>query len=454
MGFIRRGGKASKAAKQTVRYWGIQPADPVITSVVRVGVSYLSGDYDVYFNPGSGVGSAASSYTITASNATYGDRTFTATTSPYRVTGLRSGASWTFTIKANATIGQSNTNVSSGTTSGGSTNVTGLPGKPSAPSASSPSNVSYDTVSWSAPENGGSAITEYNWESNDGKSGTTSSTSVNVNQEGGTSQAYRVRAANVDGYGEWSDYSSTTTTFSFVPFSVFGFSPFGVFGFSPFGVFGFSPFGVFGFSPFGVFGFSPFGVFGFSPFGFSPFGVFGFSPFGFSPFGFTSCVHEDTLVSVVGEGNTYQLKAAKDVQPGDEIWAADFAEMTDENFVAPNEWTSATLTNVNVIHTTLVSKTPVTKTTYMTVNGDQTKKFSLNQPLLTKRSGTYFFLTSGSLEVGDTLVSYDYNSNSIVEIPVTSVDVIEDEVTVYRFDCEDLDSFIAGDLICHNLRKY
>ena len=430
MGFIRRGGKASKAAKQTVRYWGIQPADPVITSVVRVGVSYLSGDYDVYFNPGSGVGSAASSYTITASNATYGDRTFTATTSPYRVTGLRSGASWTFTIKANATIGQSNTNVSSGTTSGGSTNVTGLPGKPSAPSASSPSNVSYDTVSWSAPENGGSAITEYNWESNDGKSGTTSSTSVNVNQEGGTSQAYRVRAANVDGYGEWSDYSSTTTTFSFVPFSVFGFSPFG------------------------VFGFSPFGVFGFSPFGFSPFGVFGFSPFGFSPFGFTSCVHEDTLVSVVGEGNTYQLKAAKDVQPGDEIWAADFAEMTDENFVAPNEWTSATLTNVNVIHTTLVSKTPVTKTTYMTVNGDQTKKFSLNQPLLTKRSGTYFFLTSGSLEVGDTLVSYDYNSNSIVEIPVTSVDVIEDEVTVYRFDCEDLDSFIAGDLICHNLRKY
>ena len=446
MGIIRRGGKAGKSAKQTTRYWGIAPSQPTITQVTRVGVSYLSGDYDVYFVPGTGVGATASSFTITANNPTYGARTFTATSSPYRVTGLRSGATWTFAIKANATISQSQTNVESGESSGGSQDVAGLPGKPSAPSASSPSSVSYDTVSWSAPENGGTAITGYQWESSDGKSGTTSNTSVNVDQEAGSAQQYRVRAQNSDGYGEWSDYSSSTKTFSFVPFSVFGFSPFGVFGFSPFG--------VFGFSPFGVFGFSPFGVFGFSPFGFSPFGVFGFSPFGFSPFSFTACVHEDTLVSVVGENNTYQLMPAKDVQPGSQIWAADFAEMTDENFMAPNEWTSPSLTNINVIHTTLVSKTPVTKTTYMTVNGDQAKKFSLNQPILTKRSGTYFFLTSGSLEVGDTLVSYDYNSNGIVEIPVTSVDIHEEEVTVYRFDCEDLDSFIAGDLICHNLRKY
>ena len=433
MGIIRRGGKAGKSAKQTTRYWGIAPSQPTITQVTRVGVSYLSGDYDVYFVPGTGVGATASSFTITANNPTYGARTFTATSSPYRVTGLRSGATWTFAIKANATISQSQTNVESGESSGGSHDVAGLPGKPSAPSASSPSNVSYDTVSWSAPENGGTAIIDYQWESNDGKSGTTSSTSVNVSQEAGTAQAYRVRARNTDGYGEWSDYSSSTTTFSFVPFSVFGFSPFGVFGFSPFGVFGFSPFGVFGFSPFGV---------------------FGFSPFGFSPFAFSGCVHEDTLVSVVGEGNTYQLVPAKDVQPGTEVWAANFAEMTDENFISPTEWTSGSLSNVEVIHTTLVSKTPVTKTTYMTVNQDQSKKFSLNQPILTKRNGTYFFLTSGSIEIGDILVSYSYNSNSIVEIPVTSVDVHEEEVTVYRFDCEDLDSFIAGDLICHNLRKY
>ena len=451
MGIIRRGGKAGKSAKQTTRYWGIAPSQPTITQVTRVGVSYLSGDYDVYFVPGTGVGATASSFTITASNSYYGDRTFTATSSPYRVTGLRSGATWTFKIKANATISQSQTNVESGEASGGSQDVAGLPGKPSAPSASSPSNVSYDTVSWSAPENGGSAIIDYQWESNDGKSGTTSSTSVNVDQEGGTAQAYRVRARNTDGYGEWSDYSSTTTTFSFVPFSVFGFSPFGVFGFSPFG---FSPFGVFGFSPFGVFGFSPFGfspfgVFGFSPFGFSPFSVFGFSPFAFS-----GCIHEDTMISVVGENNTYTLKPAKDVNPGDKLWAANFNEMVDENYTSPDQWNSESLSNIAVIETTLVSKTPVTKTSYMVINGDQAKKFSLNQPILTKRSGTYFFLTSGSLEIGDILISYDYGQHSAVEVPVTSIDVVEEEVTVYRFDCEELDSFIAADLICHNLRKY
>jgi hypothetical protein len=459
MGIIRKGGKASKSAKQTIRYWGIQPADPVITSVVRVGVSYLSGDYDVYFTPGTGIGSTASSYTITASNATYGDRTFTATTSPYRVTGLRSGASWTFKIKANATIGQSNTTVTSTEVSGGSQNVTGLPGKPSAPSASSPSNVSYDTISWSAPENGGSAIIDYQWESNDGKSGTVSGTSTNVNQEGGTAQAYRVRARNTDGYGEWSDYSSTTTTFSFVPFSVFGFSPFGVFGFSPFGVFGFSPFG---FSPFGVFGFSPFGVFGFSPFGFSPFGVFGFSPFGFSPFGvfgfspfsFGGCVDENTLISVVTETGGYGTKPASEVQPGDEVWGVVWAEYLDEGFDSSLEWSSPTITNLEIRKTKVISKTPQPKTVTMTINGEVSKKFSLNQPVLTKRNGAYMYVLSGSLEPGDYVLEYSYEHDAFSEVLIQTVQQIEGDANTFRFDCEDADTFLAGNLVMHNMKYY
>ena len=449
MGILRRGGKAGKvgkAAKQTTRYWGIAPSQPTITQVTRVGVSYLSGDYDVYFVPGTGVGATASSFTITANNPSYGDRTFTATSSPYRVTGLRSGATWTFKIKANATISQSETNVASGEADGGSQDVVGLPGKPSAPSASSPSNVSYDTISWSAPENGGSAILDYQWESNDGKSGTVSGTSTNVSQEAGTAQAYRVRARNAEGYGEWSDYSSSTTTFSFVPFSVFGFSPFGVFGFSPFGVFGFSPFG---FSPFGVFGFSPFGVFGFSPFGFSPFGVFGFSPFAFS-----GCIHEDTLIPTVGPDNTWVKKAAKDVEPGDEVWSVTFSELVDEDVLNPEDWSATTLGNMTITKTNVVSKVLSQKTSVMTINNDPSKKYSLVQPVLTKRNGTYFFMHTGAVEVGDSVIEYSYTNDTFTETPVTSVEVIEADSTTYRFDCEGTDTYIAGDLVMHNLRKY
>ena len=100
------------------------------------------------------------------------------------------------------------------------------PFAPAAPTASSP-NANQDNISWVAPNNGGSPITLYYWESNDGKSGNTASTSAVVSQEAGTSQTYRVRAENAVGLGEWSPYSSEiTTTFSFAPFAAFGFSPF------------------------------------------------------------------------------------------------------------------------------------------------------------------------------------------------------------------------------------
>jgi hypothetical protein len=95
-----------------------------------------------------------------------------------------------------------------------------------APSVSSP-NANQDIVSWVPPNNGRSPITLYYWESNDGKSGTTETTSVVVSQEAGTSQTYRVRAENAVGLGEWSPYSvQITTTFSFAPFGAFAFSPF------------------------------------------------------------------------------------------------------------------------------------------------------------------------------------------------------------------------------------
>jgi hypothetical protein len=97
-----------------------------------------------------------------------------------------------------------------------------VPAAPSAPSVSSP-NANQDNVGWTAPSNGGSPILLYYWESDDGKSGNTVTTSVVVSQEAGTGQKYRVRAQNAVGLGDWSPYSAQiTTTFSFAPF---GFAP-------------------------------------------------------------------------------------------------------------------------------------------------------------------------------------------------------------------------------------
>jgi hypothetical protein len=94
-----------------------------------------------------------------------------------------------------------------------------VPSAPSAPSVSSP-NANQDNVGWTAPSNGGSPILLYYWESDDGKSGSTVTTSVVVSQEAGTGQKYRVRAQNAVGLGDWSPYSAQiTTTFSFAPFS-------------------------------------------------------------------------------------------------------------------------------------------------------------------------------------------------------------------------------------------
>jgi hypothetical protein len=448
MATIRRGGKGGKNAKSAVSFWGVAPGQPYIVSVVPgFGGAYFSSTAVITFNKNI-MGITPSSYTIFA-NSIYGTSTFTATSSPFTVTGLRAGTAYAFTILANAPVGQTATTTTSVSSSQTNADVKSVPDVPTGVTASSPSGATYDTVSWSAPaNNGGEAITNYQVESSDGKSATLNALTTNIAQEAGTAQTYRVRAYNAQGWSEWSAWSASVTTFSFVPFSVFGFSPFGVFGFSPFGVFGFSPFG---FSPFGVFGFSPFGVFGFSPFGFSPFGVFGFSPFGvfgFSPGG--GCIAPDTLVSVVGPEDTYIQIPAKDVVTGQEVWAHSFNEMDDESVSDPMTLAFNQLTDQAIVKTNVASIVEKEMPATMTINGDSTKKYSTVQGILYKRNGIYGYINTGLLEVGDFLMEYDYNTHSFNEIAVTSLEIDETPSTVYKFDMEPVDTFIAGNMVVHN----
>ena len=413
---IRKGGKAGKSAKAAVSFWGVAPGQPYIVSVVPgFGGAYFSSTAVITFNKNI-MGATPSSYTIFA-NSIYGTKTFTATSSPFTVTGLRAGTAYAFTILANAPIGQTATETTSVASSQTNADVKSVPDAPTGVTASSPSGATYDTVNWQAPaDNGGEAITNYQIESSDGKSATVNALTTNIAQEAGTAQTYRVRAYKAQGWSEWSAWSASVTTFSFVPFSVFGFSPFG---------------------------FSPFGVFGFSPFGFSPFGVFGFSPGG-------GCIAPDTLVSVVGPENSYIQIPAKDVVTGQEVWAHSFDEMSDESVADPMTLAFDKLTNQAIVKTNVASVVEKEMPATMTINGDSTKKYSTVQGILYKRNGIYGYINTGLLEVGDVVVEYDYNLHAFNEITVTSVEIDETPSTVYKFDMEPVDTFIAGNMVVHN----
>ena len=299
---MKRTGKRSQGANDF-----LMPYAPTIGTATNVGTgrAYNNGRIDIEFTPDSR--NAATSYTASAYCSVHNEtHTATGSSSPLTITGFGSGVNTTVTVTATNSYGTSEPSAASN-----SVTVTTVPATPSAPSVSPQGSASNDDLSWTAPSDGGTAITEYSWESDDSKSGTTASTSTSVAQEAGTSQSYRIKATNANGSSEWSSYSSAVTSFSFTPFS-----------FVPFGAFGFTPFGAFGFTPFG---FTPFGAFGFTPFGFTPFGAFTFSP--------PKCIDEDTLISTPNG-----LVAAKDLQIGDEVYTISLQEIPESNESGENDF--------------------------------------------------------------------------------------------------------------------
>jgi hypothetical protein len=193
----------------------IPPTTPTDVVATNVGTNraFNDGQASVSFS-----GTGGTSYTVTASTG----QTATGSSSPILVSGLASASNVTFTVTGTNAIG-----TSSASSPSSSILITTVPATPSAPTASA--GVNQDTVSWTAPNNGGSTITQYNWVSSDGKSGNTTGTSVTVSQEGGTAQTYTVSATNANGTGGTSAASNSVTTQSpFFPFFPFfpGFGPY------------------------------------------------------------------------------------------------------------------------------------------------------------------------------------------------------------------------------------
>ena len=346
--------------------------------------------------------------------------------STQNVTGLAGGTTYTFQGRVSNANGNSDLTASSG-----GVTATTVPATPGAPSASSPS-AGVDSVSWSAPSNGGSAITNYYWTSSDGKSGNTTSTSVSVSQEQGTAQTYNVRADNACGSSGTSGASNNVTTvYSFVPYSFVPYS------FVPYSFTPFSAFGAFGaFSAFGAFGaFSAFGAFG----AFSAFGAFGaFAAYTFSP---GKSVGVDTLV-LTTEGYTL----AKNLKVGDVLVSADIpglgVNFTKEQMEA---WTQNPegLQIVADKETTIMNIGISTATVAVMIGNEL---YSGTHYMLTQRNGVAQMIKSEDLLTTDKLWSTDSNSwTDITELVITSV-----PHEVVSINCEPNDMFFTDHFLVYD----
>jgi hypothetical protein len=266
----KRIGKKSQASNDF-----LEPLAPinVVGTDVGTGRAFNNGAVSVAFSLPA-LSPAATSYTVTASTG----QTATGASSPLVVTGIASAATPTFTVTATNAAG-----TSAASTASAAVTVTTVPATPGAPSAVTNANLASDTVSWTAPATGGSAITGYTWASSDAKTGTTASTSAVVAQEQGTAQTYNVYATNANGNSLTSANSGSVTTFSFTPFAFtpFAFTPYA---FTPYS---FTPFA---FTPYAFTPYS-FTPFAFTPYAFTP---YAFTPFAFTPFSFVPAPYSFT----------------------------------------------------------------------------------------------------------------------------------------------------------------
>jgi hypothetical protein len=84
-------------------------------------------------------------------------------------------------------------------------------------------------------------------------------------------------------------------------------------------------------------------------------------------------------------------------------------------------------------------------------NNNKEKHYSKTQPVLATKSGqkTAWEFTQ-NLIVGDVVWEYDFDSNSYVETKISSISIVSGGTDVYQVSVDGIDTFIAGDIICHN----
>jgi hypothetical protein len=197
--------------------------------------------------------------------------------------------------------------------------------------------------------------------------------------------------------------------------------------------------------------FAPPGFFA-PPVFFAPPGFFA-PPVFFAPPGFFappkfSCIDQDTIIMKKVNGEIVPT-AMKDIQVGDTVVGVNWDELTSEVEQDPTTWFATEMSNAAIIDTQVVGIIPSHKDVTMYFNGDISKRFSLEHTVLVKRDGTYMFIATGSIEIGDTIVEVE-SDFTLIERPVLSIETIDEPRTVYQIDAAPTDVIIAGNIVVHN----
>jgi hypothetical protein len=405
----------------------LEPGTPINVIATNVGTNraFNNGAASVSFEQPAG-STPADSFTVVAFKGATEDLTATGligTSSPIIVGGLDSNANYKFTVTATNASGSTVASEFSPTIL-----ITTVPATPIAPTVSNTSNSQVDTLSWTPPATGGSALISYFYESTDAKSGSgsASTTTFTVDQEGGTRQQYRIRVTNANGTSEWSPYSTENFTPPFFPPFFPFFPPF--FPFFPFfpPSFPFFPFfpPMFPFFPFfpPMFPFFPFfpPMFPFFPPYFPP--MFPpFFPF-FPGFKARRCLAPQTEVLT-----TNGWKEAKALSLEDKILTVDSSHIDVMSLIG-KKLSSPLDGTLRLVEADIRSITE--KTSKLVGYNNLGMDYSATQPILVKTLDGVSYKTGEELEVGDTLIGVD-EFGSVSETVVESIQRDDFESTVY-----------------------
>jgi PKD repeat protein len=412
-------GKKKFGRKSAAQDNFLEPLAPTSVTATDVGTSrsFNDGAATVSFSlPANSP--AATSFTATATASGQTTRTATGASSPLTITDLSSAV--TYTVTVTATNAQGTSQASSSTT----VTATTVPATISAPSATSTS-ADQDILSWTAPATGGKAITLYRWTSSDGKTGTTTNTTVTISQEGGTAQTYQVRAENANGNGVYSANSNNVTTVApFFPPSFPFFPPFFPF-FPNFAAPPFFPF-------FPNFAAPPF----FPNFAAPPF----FPNFGGGFFPVIPWSIGSQTNIIMSDGS---YKPASQIQVGDVLRSIDIEEIDNENF-DPSNWTSNTITYGDYVETTVVSVSSREVTQVVALNGEL---FSTTHWILTKKDDVIKFVNTGNLDTTYQIWSHDENN----WVDIITVELLDYTDTVYSINTEPYDKFFTENALVFDM---
>jgi hypothetical protein len=164
-----------------------------------------------------------------------------------------------------------------------------------------------------------------------------------------------------------------------------------------------------------------------------------------------NCIHGSTRMRVY-DGDKITTKAARDVEPGDQIVGAVFKElemsMTDKFQVY--DWTASSLTYDTIEKTTVTKVEPSAHTRFMYFNDDKDSLFTISEPILIEREGRYEFFATGMVLEGDTLFKMSEDCSTVSPVKVEKITFVEEDNDGYNFHCEPDHIIVAGDYIVHN----